>query len=205
MDTLATLAFDYPARAEFFRKELEHYLLLAREEKVDPFELRGSFAGAMGIPQFMPSSYRAHGIDFNGDGRRDLWHDPEDAIGSVANYLKMYGWQADRPAVVHLRNPTGQPFVSGNIKPDRPAREYLDQGLMADERIVADWPATLIALENGGATDLWLGFDNFYVITRYNRSTHYAMSVYQLAEEIRLARAPLVQASIRRNGATPAK
>lgn len=192
-DTLATLAFDYPRRAEFFRGELEQYLLLMREEHRNPRSAKGSFAGAMGIPQFMPSSYRSYAVDFNRDGRRDLWGSASDAIGSVANYLKAYGWQAGQPVVVRARLPheAEQDFaayVSTSLKPEWSAEELQSLGLVPAERLSPAALAALLAVEGEGGREYWLGFDNFYAITRYNRSLHYALAVYQLSREIRSAR-----------------
>lgn len=192
-DTLATLAFDYPRRAEFFRGELEQYLLLMREEHRNPRSAKGSFAGAMGIPQFMPSSYRSYAVDFNRDGRRDLWGSAADAIGSVANYLKAYGWQAGQPVVVRARLPheAEQDFaayVSTSLKPEWSAEELQSLGLVPAERLSPAALAALLAVEGEGGREYWLGFDNFYAITRYNRSLHYALAVYQLSREIRSAR-----------------
>lgn len=191
-DTLTTLAFDYPRRAEFFRSELEQYLLLMREEHRDPRSAKGSFAGAMGIPQFMPSSYRSYAVDFNRDGRRDLWGSTADAIGSVANYLRAYGWQAGQPVVMRARlNEVEQDFVayvSTTLKPEWNVGELQSLGLVPAERLSPVVLAALLAVEGEGGREYWLGFDNFYAITRYNRSLHYALAVYQLSREIRSAR-----------------
>lgn len=192
-DTLATLAFDYPRRAEFFRGELEQYLLLMREEGRDPRSAKGSFAGAMGIPQFMPSSYRSYAVDFNRDGRRDLWGSAADAIGSVANYLKAYGWQAGQPVVVRASLPDEveqnlAAYVSTSLKPEWNVEELQSLGLVPAERVSPSAQAALLAVELEGGREYWLGFDNFYAITRYNRSLHYALAVYQLSREIRSAR-----------------
>lgn len=192
-DTLTTLAFDYPRRAEFYRGELEQYLLLMREEQLDPLSARGSFAGAMGIPQFMPSSYRSYAVDSNRDGRRDLWGSEADAIGSVANYLKAYGWVAGQPVAVRARqmevvdaNPSA--FVSTTLKPEWSAEELELLGLASDEGPSSSALAALLAVEGEEGREYWLGYDNFYAITRYNRSLHYALAVYQLSREIRGAR-----------------
>lgn len=191
-DTLATLAFDYPRRAEFFRAELEQYLLLMREERRDPRSAKGSFAGAMGIPQFMPSSYRSYAVDFNRDGRRDLWGSTADAIGSVANYLRAYGWQAGQPVAVRARLKEAEQdvsaYVSTTLKPEWNVEELQSLGLAPAERLSASAQAALLAVEGEGGREYWLGFDNFYAITRYNRSLHYALAVYQLSREIRSAR-----------------
>jgi membrane-bound lytic murein transglycosylase B len=192
-DTLATLAFDYPRRAEFFRGELEQYLLLMREEQLDPLSAKGSFAGAMGIPQFMPSSYRSYAVDFDHDGRRDLWGNTDDAIGSVANYLKAYGWQAGQQVAVRALMPDDADkdfaaYVSTTLKPEWNVEELQSLGLVPAERLSASAQAALLAVEGEYGREYWLGFDNFYAITRYNRSLHYALVVYQLSREIRSAR-----------------
>jgi len=192
-DTLTTLAFDYPRRAEFFRGELEQYLLLMREEHRDPLSAKGSFAGAMGIPQFMPSSYRSYAVDFNRDGQRDLWGSAADAIGSVANYLRAYGWEAGQPVVVRARvqNEAEQDlstYVSTSLKPEWNVEELQSLGLVPADRLSPTAQAALLAVEGEGGREYWLGFDNFYAITRYNRSLHYALAVYQLSREIRSAR-----------------
>ncbi len=193
LDALVTLAFDYPRRAEFFRDELEQYLLLTREQGTDALQLRGSYAGAIGIPQFMPSSYRRYAIDFDGDGKKELLHSPADAIGSVANYLKVFGWEAGQ-AVVARAQISGEGYqeaLAAGIKPSLTLAQMRQLGVtpqaqasgLADDRLAA-----LFVLEGKDGPEYWLGFNNFYVITRYNRSTYYAMSVLQLAEEIRAAR-----------------
>ncbi|MDX1605703.1 MAG: lytic murein transglycosylase B [Candidatus Competibacterales bacterium] len=190
LEALTTLAFDYPRRADFFRRELEEYLLLTREEGIDPLSLLGSYAGAMGIAQFMPSSYRAYAVDFDDDGLRDLWHNPVDAIGSAASYLGEHGWRAGAPVVAAAE-------VSGSAW-----RAQLDQG-MEPRLTVAEWRALgvrpevpvddarraiLLELEGADGPIYRLGFHNFYVITRYNRSPLYAMAVFELAQAIRARR-----------------
>lgn len=191
MEALATLAFDYPPRAAFFRSELEHYLLLARENGFAPLAVKGSYAGAIGIPQFMPSSQRHYAVDFDGDQRIDLSHSTIDAIGSVARFLAMHGWQAGAPIAVPARvDADPAALIAAGIKPTQPWSALAQQGVNtetpADER-----PAALIDLvAPDEPTEYWVGFDNFYVITRYNRSSFYAMAVFQLAEALRLAQPP---------------
>ncbi len=190
-DSLATLAFDYPRRAEFFRNELEQYLLLTREEGRNPLTIKGSFAGAMGIPQFMPSSYRNLAVDFDGDGRRDLLGSPSDAIGSVANFLKFHGWLAAEPvALLGKSKGDGVPaeLISTALKPERTFAEYLTDYLEPAAPIPSSAPVALFAVAGDGGAEYWLGLTNFYVITRYNRSLFYALAVHQLSEEIRQAR-----------------
>lgn len=187
LEALATLAFDYPRRADFFRGELENYLLLTREERIDPLSLQGSYAGAMGIAQFMPSSYRAYAVDFNGDGHRDLWRDPVDAIGSVANYLGEHGWRRGlpiaRPAAV--QGTAYRAVLDQGLKPQLSLRELDRYGVQPQTPMEPSLEAILLELEGRWGPQYWLGFDNFYVITRYNHSPLYAMAVYELAQAIR--------------------
>lgn len=186
LEALATLAFHYPRRADFFREELEQFLLLSRENGMDPLSVRGSFAGAIGIPQFMPGSQRRYAVDFDGDGRIDLSGSTEDAIGSVARFLEQHGWEAGAPVAVRART-VGAPdpaLIEAGIRPTLRAGDLASQGISAAAD--ADAVVTLVDLVSPGhATEYWLGHNNFYVITRYNRSSFYAMSVYQLAEAIR--------------------
>ncbi|MFT3850696.1 MAG: lytic murein transglycosylase B [Propionivibrio sp.] len=187
-EALATLAFDYPPRAPFFRKELEQFLLMARENGVSPLSIKGSYAGAMGIPQFMPSSQRQFAVDFDRDDRIDLRESTTDAIGSVARFLNMHGWQPKAPIAVPA-TVTGDPseLIAAGIKPEQPLYVLAQQGVVAEGD--ADRPAALIDLVTPGQpTEYWAGFDNFFVITRYNRSSFYAMSVFQLAEALRASR-----------------
>ncbi len=189
MDALATLSFDYPKRSRFFKSELEHYLLLAREEGVDPFSIKGSYAGAMGIPQFIASSYRNYAIDFDGDGIRDLWNNPVDAIGSVANYFKKHGWQAGQDVVIATTTSgkTYQQLIERGLKPHTPLNEFVDYGLnfeTNDDTL----PASLIELEQVANKEYWITLGNFYAITRYNHSALYAMAAHQLSLEIKKAR-----------------
>ena len=186
LEALATLAFNYPRRAEFFRAELEQFLLLARENGMEPISVKGSFAGAIGIPQFMPGSQRRYAIDFDGDQRVDLGNSVNDAIGSVARFLEQHGWQAGLPVAVPARL-SGEPasnLIEAGIRPSLKVADLTEQGILTD----ADPQATVALIDLVSptrSTEYWLGFDNFYVITRYNRSSFYAMSVFQLAEEIR--------------------
>lgn len=191
MQALSTLAFRYPPRAPFFRGELEQFLLLARENGFDPLVLKGSYAGAIGIPQFMPGSQRRYAVDFDGDGRVDLTQSAADAIGSVASFLAQHGWQAGGGVAVPVRVAADPaPLLALGIKPERPLAELIAGGVETD----AD-PATAGALIDlvtpDKETEYWVGFQNFYVITRYNRSSFYAMAVFQLAEAIRDGRRAL--------------
>lgn len=187
LDALSTLAFAYPRRSKFFRKELEQYLLLTREEGVDPLMPKGSYAGAMGKPQFMPSSYRAYAIDFDGDGKRDIWHNDADAIGSVANYLKRHGWKPGA-SVTHAARARGEVprrFEAKGMKPSLRVAELSRAGLTPVTPLAPETRASLVRLDTPTGAEYWFGLNNFYVITRYNRSNLYAMAVYQLSEEIK--------------------
>lgn len=190
LEALATLAFHYPRRAEFFRTELEQFLLLARENGFDPVDMRGSFAGAMGIPQFMPGSQRRYAVDFDGDRKIDLSGSVDDAIGSVGRFLEQHGWEAGQPIAVRART-RGEPdpsLIEAGIQPTLLVADLAQHGITADASPQAT--VTLVDLVSPGRpAEYWLGYNNFYVITRYNRSSFYAMSVFQLAEAIR-ARTP---------------
>lgn len=185
MQALSTLAFGYPPRAAFFRGELEQFLLLARENRLDPLAVKGSYAGAIGIPQFMPGSERRYAVDFDGDGRIDLSRSASDAIGSVASFLSQHGWESGGPIAVpaHIESDPAALLAPG-IKPERTLAELKLEGVHADGDPTR--PAALIDLATPEqATEYWIGFQNFFVITRYNRSAFYAMSAFQLAEAIR--------------------
>jgi len=187
IDALATLAFDYPPRADYFRSELEQFLLLTREEHLDPLAPKGSYAGAMGEAQFMPSSYRQYSVDFDGDGKRDLWQSTSDAIGSVANYLSGYGWQREQPIATLARvygNDYQATLDQKLTKPQRTIAQFKDAGVVAETCLENQRLAMLVRLELDQGQEFWLGLDNFYVITRYNHSARYAMAVYQLSQEI---------------------
>lgn len=190
LDALTTLAFDYTQRAGFFRRELEQFLLLTREEGIDPLSIKGSYAGAMGMPQFIPSAYRHYAVDFDGDGKLNLWESPADAIGSIANYLKVYGWKPDEPVAVGAQV-SGDEFrelLWQDIKPHMRVAELQKIGVTPEKEIPGEILASLFALGEGDDARYWLALNNFYVITRYNRSTYYAMSVYELSREIREVR-----------------
>jgi membrane-bound lytic murein transglycosylase B len=190
MDALTTLALDFPRRAPFFLGELENYLLLAEREGIDPFSLKGSYAGAMGIAQFMPGSYLRYAVDFDGDGRRDIGHSAADAIGSVANYLAAHGWRPDQPVAVpaQVEGKQYRALLGVGFDSMRGMGELQQMGVTAAQMPPVDGQAQLLSLETGSAPEFWLGFHNFYVITRYNRSVYYAMAVYQLSREIRAMR-----------------
>ncbi|MDO9091132.1 MAG: lytic murein transglycosylase B [Rubrivivax sp.] len=183
LDALTTLAFDYPRRAEFFRDELENYLLLAREQEFDLRAIQASYAGALGVPQFMPSSYRRYAVDFNGNGQVDLLNEPEDAIGSVANYLKQYGWRSGEPVALLSRIDSEKRL--GVVADARPYAAWRDAGVKPLKNSFGDLPpGWLMDFTAESGKEYWLVFSNFNVIMRYNNSNYYAMSVLQLAEAI---------------------
>lgn len=193
LDALSTLAFDYPPRSSFFRKELTQYLLLAREEGQDATVFTGSYAGAMGYGQFIPSSYRAYAVDFDGDGARDIWSNQADAIGSVANYFSRHGWQAGGPVAyqVSLNKPEADRVANESLKPKRSVGELEALGVDIAElepSVDVDSAANLYRMMQEDAPEYWLGLQNFYVITRYNHSRLYALAVHQLSQEVLAAR-----------------
>lgn len=201
LDALATLAFGYPRRAEYFSRELENFVLLTRANGLDPLALEGSYAGAIGIPQFMPSSYRAYAVDFDDDGKADLAGNPADAIGSVANYLAKHGWGDGVPVAVRAS-------VDGAPEPDsRPRRavaELKARGVTPLAEVDDAAKAALLRFDAAEGPEYWLGFPNFYVIKRYNNSNFYAMAVAQLAGEIKGLR-EAAQKAKRERAATVAK
>ena len=185
LDALATLSFNYPRRAEYFSGELETFLLMARDEQDDPLNLKGSFAGAMGYGQFMPSSYKQYAVDFSGDGHINLW-DPVDAIGSVANYFKAHGWvKGDQVAVMANGQAPGLP---NGFKTRYSISQLAAAGLTPHQPLGNHQQASLLRLDVGTGYQYWYGLPNFYTITRYNHSTHYAMAVWQLGQAVALAR-----------------
>jgi membrane-bound lytic murein transglycosylase B len=187
IDALATLAFDFPARSKFFRDELEQYLLLTREMHVDPLTLKGSYAGAMGAPQFMPSNYRKYAVDANADGRIDLWSNWADVCASVGNYLKEKGWNAGEPV---LTDATADPEKVADLDGRKLALSdtvgsLMAKGLSFESPLPAEAPALLIAADESDGVHWRVGYNNFYVITRYNHSALYAMAVYELASAVK--------------------
>jgi peptidoglycan lytic transglycosylase B len=186
LDALATLAFDYPPRSEYFRGELEQFLLLISEDKLNPLTTTGSYAGAMGAPQFMPSTYRRYAIDADTDNKRDLWSDWDDIIASVANYLQEHGWESGGPVIAEARlapDPTFQ-INPGKLDLNETVDSLNAHGVKIDLSLPGDTPAVLIAAEQEDGPAYRVGFKNFYVITRYNGSARYAMSVHDLAQAI---------------------
>jgi membrane-bound lytic murein transglycosylase B len=204
IDALSTLAFDYPPRAAFFRKELEAFLLLAQEQKQDPLSLTGSYAGAMGYGQFMPSSYRNFAIDFDNDGFADIWKNTRDAIASVANYFQKHGWIMNDPVLarVHMASDFDTSLATNELKPTMTLLELANKGISpVIDGLGTERKATLLLQDGEYGPEYWLGFDNFYTITRYNHSSMYAMAAHQLAEAIK-AQHDLQQNNLQQKPAT---
>jgi membrane-bound lytic murein transglycosylase B len=188
VDALATLAFAYPPRSSFFTSELESFLLLAREENVDPKAALGSYAGAMGAGQFIPSSYRAYAVDLDGDGKRDLWSNWNDALGSVANYFAKHGWRAGEPVMERAirTDDFAGPEPRNALELDGTVASVTKMGYVFTTTLPSDAPAAPYSFEaEGGGSEYWVGYHNFGVVTRYNRSTKYALAAHQLSQAIR--------------------
>lgn len=201
MDAIATLAFAYPntpnrqVRMEYFRGELENTLLFARDEGIDPFTLLGSYAGAIGLPQFMPGSILRYAVDFDGDDRIDLRNSPIDAIGSVANFLAQHGWKRGAPIAFPVRvsgegaTASWQQFIGQSLEAKYSLDELKTNGILPAVDMPTDMSYGLVDLQNGlEQTEYWLGTDNFFAISQYNRSFFYAMSVVELGRAVRNAR-----------------
>ena len=186
LDALYTLGFGYPKRGKFFRSELDHFLVLATEENLDAVNIKGSYAGAMGYTQFMPSSYRAYAKSYEKDGTRDLMDSPEDAIASVANYLKVHRWKKGQP-ITSRANLTREitNLNKQSLRPKNKVSDYTAIGFKPSQVLDETLPATMVILEGEKGTEHWFGMYNFYVITRYNHSKLYAMAVFQLSEMIK--------------------
>ena len=187
LDALTTLAFEYPAREQFFRTELEQFLLLTRDLKLNPLTVKGSYAGAMGAPQFMPSSYRRYAVDANADGRIDLWSNWADVCASVGNFLKEHGWNAGEPVLSDATVDAGKAAgLDGRTLALADTVESLQaKGVAFDSPLLPDAPTMLIAADEPDGVRWRVGYNNFYVITRYNHSALYAMAVYELAAAIK--------------------
>lgn len=187
IDALATLGFDYPKRSKFFLSELENFLILCREENMDPLVPVGSYAGAMGMPQFMPSSYRNFAADYEDDGKRDIWNNPADAIASVANYFAKHHWQPGKDIafpVIATDEQYKQALTKG-LKPDIKAAQLKQLNMQLADQIADDERLKLLSFEQEKGQDLWVGLNNFYVITRYNHSPLYALAVFQLSQAVK--------------------
>ncbi len=189
VDALATLGFDYPKRGSFFQGQLTEYLRMVQEEQIDFESLKGSYAGAMGYGQFIPSSFRAYAVDFDGDGKRDIWNNRVDAIGSVANYFAQHKWRSGEPvlAPVIFNQPAQDEWFNQSLQPTVSLGEWRKQGASAPLKFDDAALATLMKMEMNQGEQYWFGLHNFYVITRYNHSRLYAMAVYRLSEQIRAA------------------
>lgn len=185
-DSLTTLGFDYPPRSAFFKSELKQFLLLSKEENIDVDDMTGSYAGAMGMPQFISSSYRRYAVDFDGDGKRDLWNSVPDVIGSVANYFSEHGWQ-EGESIVHPANVKNKSVVreKNALKPYATVGQLKNQGVDVRQDLDDKAQITLLRFKGKRGDEYWAGLNNFYVITRYNHSALYAMAVYQLSEKIK--------------------
>jgi len=189
IDSLATLAFDYPPRSAFFKGELTQFLLLVREEGKDPFEPVGSYAGAMGYGQFISSSYRNYAVDFDGDELRDIWTNKTDAIGSVANYFARHGWKGEAPPAVRvqIRDSRVLELADAGLELARTVGELRQRGAVVPNDVGNEEKAALFTMELAEGSEYWLARHDFYVITRYNRSALYALAVVQLSDAIRSA------------------
>ena len=194
LDALYTLGLFYPPREAFFRSELATIFKLAQEEAIDLNTAKGSYAGAMGWGQFMPSSYRAYAVDGDGDGRRDLWGSLPDITASIANYFVAHGWERGRPVVVPAQIEAAEEFAPGNLEATHGLADLAERGYRPRYAVGADLPATVLNLDGADGREHWIAFKNFYVISRYNRSQLYSLAVFQLAGEI---------AQARPDGATP--
>ena len=186
LDALSTLAFEYPPRSKFFRGELEQFLLLVREEGMNATDATGSYAGAMGRPQFMPSSFRAYAVDSSDDGKRDIWDNWTDVMGSIANYFVRHGWRKDNEVVVQasLSDQWQGELPKNTLKPEETVTSLSHQGVLFSTKLPGDNKSQLLTLQGDDGEELWVGFHNFFVITRYNRSVMYALAVHQLGQEI---------------------
>lgn len=190
VESVGTLAFHYPPRATFFRSELEQLMLLARDEDLDLATVKGSYAGAMGKPQFIASSYRAYAVDFDDDGRRDLFNSNADVIGSVANYFARHRWRRDEPVIapVQLDRERHAAWIAPNVQTQFTLRELRQAGVVPGGHLPDEWKAAPLQFDGEAGPEYWLALHNFSVITRYNRSVNYALAVYQLGSEIALRR-----------------
>jgi membrane-bound lytic murein transglycosylase B len=193
VDALTTLAFEYPPRADFFRDQLRQFLLLSQEEPwVKPATALGSYAGAMGSPQFIASSYRQYAVDADGDGRRDLWSNWDDIIASVANYLRAYGWREGEAVMVpaSLASADLSRFSVGKVELNETVQSLRDKGARFDTKQPADAPAMLVVAQGLDGPEYRVAFQNFYVVTRYNRSLLYSMAVHDLGQAVQAATGP---------------
>lgn len=191
IDSLATLAFNYPKRSKFFRNELKQFLLFTRELKMDPFSRMGSYAGAMGMPQFMPSSFQEYAVDFDQDDQINIWDNKADIFGSIANYFKRHGWESGEPVAMLTRNKRANAklneYLEKGLKPSVPLAELINSGIQLEKNIEGNPTSGLLEYKQEKDKDYWVIFQNFYTITRYNHSYLYGMAVYQLSEAVKEA------------------
>ena len=190
IDALSTLGFDYPKRSKFFLSELKHFLILARDAGLDPASAKGSYAGAIGMPQFIPSSYRHYAVDYNKDGRTDLINSTEDTVASIANYFVKHGWKKNAPITAPAKStqPELELFRKHPLKPKLSIAELEAKGFTSNTSFDRTQKATPLTFQGVKGEEYWLALHNFYVITRYNHSALYAMAVFQLSEEIKNAK-----------------
>ena len=190
MDALSTLAFKYPKRSKFFRGELKHFLVMSKDQNFNPLSKKGSYAGAMGMGQFIPSSFQSYAVDFNGDGEKNIWSSNEDAIGSVANYFKRHGWEKEQPVADQVKLSKASTLTKKNscrrsCKPKMTIAEFRQQGITGTTQADDKTKAIFLWLKQQNNNEYWLAYKNFYVISRYNHSTLYSMAVYQLSQAIK--------------------
>ncbi len=198
LDALHTLGFHYPRRGKFFREQLSHFLRFAREENINPADPTGSYAGAMGVPQFMPDSFRDYAVDFDGDGRRDIWDNHADVIGSVANYFVDKGnWRSGAAVAgpAHGVTSAHRGLIEAGAKPSLALQQLIENGISFDASPEPGRKVSLLEFNTDAGKEYWVGMDNFYAIMRYNPRTKYALAVYQLAEAIRERHLQSVQVS----------
>ncbi len=186
-DTLVTFAFDYPKRAKFFTRELEQFLLLAKEQGLDLRQIKGSYAGAMGMPQFISSSYRSYAVDFDGDGQANLFESLPDVLASVANYFRRHGWRSGEAVTypLQLASANNVEQLKATLKPNYQWADFKSSGLSTSVALADDSRVSLVKLQQQTSPEYWVGLQNFYVITRYNHSELYAMAVYQLSQKLK--------------------
>jgi membrane-bound lytic murein transglycosylase B len=193
LDSLSTLGFNYPPRAEFFRKQLREFLLFTRRLNIDPTSLMGSYAGAMGMPQFIPSSFQSYAVDFDNDGQINIWDNPADIIGSVANYFKEHRWQAGEPVAIPAWVKAGVDqtsldiYLDKGLKPTIPLADLRQDVLTLKRDVPGNPDSALLKFRQKNDDEYWVGFQNFYTITRYNHSPMYALAVFQLSQAVREA------------------
>lgn len=190
LDTLMTLGFDYPPRSKFFKRQLEEFLLLSREQNIDPLEPKGSYAAAMGMGQFISSSYRDFAVDFDNDGQIDLWRNFADGIGSVANYFSRHHWDYGKSVIApaYVKGKEYKQLKANQLKPSYSKAQLAKAGVSGSQFIADKETMSFLDLKGANGREYWLGHHNFYVITRYNHSVKYALAVFQLSQAVKRAR-----------------